>query len=124
MSAGGRTALVSNRGIFSNESEALSEILRRLVKAFDPASIWLFGSRAEGRQQPDSDFDLLIVAKPGGGFGTEDYERVIAPLLGLGVGCDIIPCSSEDFSEAAGIKTSLVAQILARGRRLYDAETR
>jgi predicted nucleotidyltransferase len=124
VSASRQPAQVSNKGVFADEDEALSEIVRRLVSSFDPASIWLFGSRAEGRARPDSDFDLLIVAKPGASFGTENYERVIAPLIGLGVGCDVVPCSSEDFREAAGIRTSLIAQILARGRRLYDAEAR
>jgi uncharacterized protein len=119
-----RAALASNKGVFADEGEALSEILRRLVKTFDPAGIWLFGSRARGTSRPDSDFDLLVVAKPGGSFGSEDYERIYAPLVGLGVGCDVVPCSAEDFCEGACIKTSLIAQILAGGRRLYDAETR
>jgi predicted nucleotidyltransferase len=119
-----QAALVSNKGVFVDECEALSEILRRLVKTFDPASIWLFGSRARGTSRPDSDFDLLMVAKPSGSFGSEDYERVYAPLVGLGVGCDVVPCSAEDFSEGACIKTSLIAQILSDGRRLYVAEAR
>ncbi len=122
MSQARQTAPVSNKGVFADEGEALSEVVNRLVKAFDPASIWLFGSRAEGRSRPDSDFDLLLVAKSEGGFGSEDYERVVAPLIGLGVGCDVVPCSAEDFDEAAGIKTSLIAQILRKGRSLYDAE--
>jgi uncharacterized protein len=119
-----RAALASNKGVFADEGEALSEILRRLVKTFDPASIRLFGSRARGTSRPDSDFDLLVVAKPGGSFGSEDYERIYAPLVGLGVGCDVVPCSAEDFSEGASIKTSLIAQILSDGRRLYVAEAR
>ena len=124
MSAVRQTALVSNKGVFADEGEALSEILRRLVKTFDPANIWLFGSRARGASRPDSDFDLLMVAKPGGSFGSEDYERVYAPLVGLGVGCDVVPCSAEDFSEGACVRTSLIAQIVSDGRRLHVAEAR
>ena len=26
-----------------------------------PLEVWLFGSRAEGRERPDSDYDLLVV---------------------------------------------------------------
>jgi hypothetical protein len=115
---------VCNKGVFADEGQALSEIVRRLVDVLDPESIWLFGSRAKGKARPDSDFDLLLVAKSGGGFGSSDYDRVYEPVVGLGVGCDIVPCSCEDFEEASSIKTSLIAQVIAEGRRLYDAKAR
>ena len=121
MSADLQSELVCNKGVFSDESEALSEIVRRLVARLDPGSIWLFGSRARGTARPDSDFDLLLVAKRGGHFGSDDYDYVYRPVIGLGVGCDIVPCSAEDFEAAAEIKTTLVARVLAEGRRLYDA---
>jgi predicted nucleotidyltransferase len=115
-------AHVCNKGVFADESEALSEIVRRLVLRLDPESIWLFGSRARGTARPDSDFDLLLVAKPDSAFGSADYDLAYQPVIGLGVGCDIVPCSAEDFEEAARIKTSLIAQVLNEGRRLYDAK--
>ncbi|MGO9769411.1 MAG: nucleotidyltransferase domain-containing protein [Roseiarcus sp.] len=121
MTKANRGAAVVNKGVFRDEAEALDEVVRRLVETFDPESVWLFGSRAEGRARPDSDFDLLLVAKPRGSFGSQDYERVIAPLIGLGVGCDVVPCSRDDFEEGTRIKTSLIAQVLSSGRRLYDA---
>ena len=113
---------IQNKGIFADEEAALTNVVDRLVAALDPASIWLFGSRARGNARPDSDIDLLLVAKAGGAFGSNDYEMVVEPLRGLGVGCDIVPCSQADFREASNIKTSLVAQVLLNGRRLYDAE--
>ena len=115
---------VVNKGVFASEADALENVLRRLVDEFDPQTVWLFGSRASGRGRPASDFDLLFVAKPGGRFGSDDYELVIEPLRGLGVGCDVVPCSAEDFAEGAAIRTSLVAQVLEHGRMLYDAEAR
>ncbi len=114
---------IHNKGIFNNEDAALTHVLQRLIEAFDPFAVWLFGSRATGQARPDSDFDLLLVAKPQGSFGSNDYEMMIEPLRGLGVGCDIIPCSYVDFEEAALIKTSLISQVLQHGRRLYDEKT-
>ena len=73
---------------------------RRIVGAIDPGAIWLFGSRARGDARPDSDFDLLVVGKPGADLGSDDYERVDRPLHGLGIGCDVVPCAAEDFEEA------------------------
>ena len=112
-----------NKGVFASEQAALDTVVRLLVEAFDPACIWLFGSRARGTHRPDSDFDLLCVAKSSGCFGSNDYEKLVMPLVGLGVGCDIVPCSAEDFEEAAGLKTTLVAQILQHGRKIYEAKT-
>jgi hypothetical protein len=39
----------------------LEEMVRRLVAAFDPDHIYLYGSRARGEAGPDSDYDLMLV---------------------------------------------------------------
>jgi len=38
---------------------ALADIVERLVDAYTPERIYLFGSKARGDAGPDSDFDLL-----------------------------------------------------------------
>lgn len=43
------------------QDPVLAEIVRRLVEAYRPERIYLFGSRARGQVSPDSDYDLLIV---------------------------------------------------------------
>jgi predicted nucleotidyltransferase len=42
------------------EQPPIEEITRRIVEAFDPERIVLFGSRARGEAQPDSDVDLMV----------------------------------------------------------------
>ncbi len=111
----------ANKGRFPTESDALDWLVRRLVDEFDPAAIWLFGSRARGDARPDSDFDLLVVAKPDGVFGSEDYELLYGSTVGSGVACDIVPCSLRDFNEGAELKTSFVRAILGEGRKVYEA---
>ncbi len=110
----------ANKGRFANETEALDWLVGRLVETLDPAAVWLFGSRARGGARPDSDFDLLVVAKPGGAFGSEDYDLVYQPTCGSGIGCDVVPCSMEDFIEASNVKTSFVRAVLNEGRCLYE----
>jgi hypothetical protein len=39
----------------------LAELVRRLVAAYEPEAVYLFGSRARGQPGPDSDYDLLVV---------------------------------------------------------------
>ncbi|MBB4064673.1 nucleotidyltransferase domain-containing protein [Gellertiella hungarica] len=119
---GGRStslAVAPNFGPHGSEAEALGELVRRLSDALDPQMIWLFGSRARGTARPDSDFDLLVVAKEDGGFGCDDYERVDAPLKGCWIGTDVIPCDLETFRASLGLNTSIVRQIVDHGRLLY-----
>jgi uncharacterized protein len=44
-----------------DDSEELDRVVRRLVEAFDPLAIFLFGSRARGDANEDSDYDLMLV---------------------------------------------------------------
>jgi len=113
----------ANTGIFGDEAAALEGVVARLAAALDPREIWLFGSRADGRARPDSDFDLLLVAKSDGGFGSTDHARARAPLRDLGVACDIVPCSAEDFEEERKYPHSFVGEIVERGRRVYESST-
>ena len=39
----------------------LAEMVRRLVKVYDPDRIYLFGSAARGNAGPDSDYDFMVV---------------------------------------------------------------
>ena len=111
---------VPNRGPFASEDDALRAIVRRLVDRLRPEEIWLFGSRAEGVHQPDSDFDLLVVTSANDGEAAFDYDRVYAPVKGLGVGCDIIPCRADEFALERSDPTSLCWRVVNTGWKLYD----
>lgn len=118
------TAAPANKGRFSTEDAALNAVVERLVTSFDPQSIWLFGSRARDEARPDSDFDLLVVAKPDGAFGSDDYEALDRQVSDLRVGCDIVPCAASDFEAGQQAPTSFVAQIVRDGCELYSARRR
>jgi predicted nucleotidyltransferase len=111
-----------NFGPFASEADALNAVVARIASAIDPAAIWLFGSRARGDARPDSDFELLVVGKPGGDLGSDDYERVDRPLHGLGIGCDVVPCAAEDFEDGLSLNTSFVRWILEEGRKVYEVD--
>ena len=110
----------ANTGRYATEQEALDAVVGRLVEQLDPHAIWLFGSRARGDHRPDSDFDLLVVAKPGQAWG-EDYVAALRPAHDTWVGCDVVPCPKQDFDEALTLRTSFVADVVETGRRLYEA---
>jgi len=109
-----------NRGPFSSEEEALMEVVTRLVRGLDPDEVWLFGSRAERRNAPDSDFDLFVVTKVSDGDAGFDYNVVYAPIRGLGVGCDVVPCRADEFEEERNDPTSLCWHVICAGQKLYE----
>lgn len=39
----------------------LERLVRHVVEVMKPLEVWLFGSRAENRARPTSDYDLLVV---------------------------------------------------------------
>lgn len=115
-----RRDAVPNKGPFASEDEALRVVVQKLVDKLDPDEVWLFGSRAEGVHQPDSDFDLLVITAPRDGDAGFDYDRVYAPIRGLGVGCDVVPCRADEFAVERADPTSLCWRVVQTGRRLYE----
>jgi hypothetical protein len=109
-----------NRGPFPSEQEALEAVVDRLANALRPFRIYLFGSRAEGRARPDSDFDLVVVFDDRAPNCDADYEAVYAPLLGLGVGCDVIPCRWSEFQEVLADPTNPWQRVWASAQRVYE----
>ena len=110
----------ANTGIFASEDEALQGLVTRLVTALDPQSIWLFGSRARGDHRPDSDFDLVVVAKPGADWN-EDFDAAYEPTMGTGVACDIVPYDPEIFGVAQQLNTSFAARVVSEGRQVFGS---
>lgn len=92
-------ALRPNIGPYRDEEAALQALVDRLVLGLRPRAIYLFGSRAEGRARPDSDFDLVVVLDDSAPDGATTYEAVYAPICGSGVGCDVVPCRVAELEE-------------------------
>lgn len=49
-----------DRKASAGDDRVLGEILRRLVDAFQPERIYLFGSKARDEAGSDSDYDLMV----------------------------------------------------------------
>lgn len=70
----------------------LTDITRRLVAAYRPEQIVLFGSHAWGEPNESSDVDLLVVLSES---DEPAYRRAAAgyrSLFGVGVPCDVCGC--------------------------------
>jgi len=99
---------------------ALDRLVRHIVEVMHPLQIWLFGSRAEGRARPTSDYDLLVVMPDG--TPESELDPVQAWRLGweVRVTADIIPCTSSEFEEEKHEIDSLPRAATLRGRKLYE----
>jgi len=109
-----------NDGGLGSEQAALVELVRRLVEGLRPRQVYLFGSRAEGRARPDSDFDLLVVLDDDTPEDDANYEAVYAPLLGSGIGADVIPSRLSEFQAVMSDPTDPWRQSWSRARKLYE----
>ena len=109
-----------NYGPFSSEQAALEGVVSRLAEALKPLGIYLFGSRAEGRARPDSDFDLVVVFDDDAPNRDADYDEVYSPILGLGVGCDVIPCRWSEFQEVLADPRNSWQPVWSAARRVYE----
>lgn len=108
----------ANHGTLPDEAAALTLICDRLVSALSPLEIRLFGSRAAGTAMPDSDFDLLVIFADERGEAVLDYDAAYAPVRGLGIGCDVVPCLLGDYEAERDIPGTL-PYAAARGRKIY-----
>jgi len=99
----------------------LVEIVRRLVAAYEPERIYLFGSAARGESGADSDYDLLVLVPDDAPPERRDSDLAYKVLRGTGVAADVLVWTRSRFDRRAHVVTSLPATILREGRLLHAA---
>jgi len=107
-------------GPFRDEEAAIAFLRDRLVTALRPRMVWLFGSRGRGDNQPDSDFDLLVVMPDDLPPKSYSHRAVAAPISACGLAVDVIPCSMVDFRENRGNPETLIGRAAREGKLLYQ----
>ncbi len=99
----------------------LDQIVQRLVPAFRPRRIYLFGSQARGEAGPDSDYDVLLVLDE---LTDRRWRLCQAAYLALGdvrAAVDVVVWSTADFERRLRAASSLPATVAREGRLLYAA---
>jgi len=82
----------------------LDDVLLRIVEIAKPEAVILFGSRAEARERPGSDVDLLIVADTEDAFSlTADLYEALAGMeldsLEAGPSFDLVVLTPEQWQQ-------------------------
>jgi len=99
----------------------LDLVVRRLVEAYQPESIYLFGSLARGDAGADSDYDLLIIVPDDAPPERRQSRLAYQVLRGTGAAVDALVCTHGWFFARAHLRASLPGTVLREGRLLHAA---
>jgi predicted nucleotidyltransferase len=97
----------------------LKKMADRLVAEFRPLRIILFGSHAWGQPTEDSDVDLLVIVSDSDLPPIRRAQQAHRCLSGLGIPKDVLVKTYAEVERESGVYTSLVSQILERGKVVY-----
>jgi predicted nucleotidyltransferase len=100
---------------------ALSEVVRRLVEAYRPERIYLFGSVARGDAGPDSDYDIMVVVPDDAPPELRRSRAAYVALWGTGVASDVLVWTASQFDSRLHLAASLPATVIREGRLLHAA---
>ena len=99
----------------------LDDVVRKLVEAYQPERIYLFGSLARGDGDADSDYDLLIIV-PNDALPERRRSRLAYEALrGTGTPVDALVCSHDWFFSRVHLRASLPGTVLREGRLMHAA---
>jgi excisionase family DNA binding protein len=105
----------------AGRDHVLAEIVRRLISAYDPERVYLFGSAARGEGGPHSDYDVLLVVPDEASAERLRARLAYEALWGLGVAVDVVIWRRSAFDARASVPTSLPATVLKEGIVLHAA---
>ena len=99
---------------------AIDDMVRRIVKQFNPARIILFGSHARGTAGPDSDVDLLVI-KSGDVHRLRLAQQIYRNLHGVGQAVDIGAVTPGDVERYRDSWPTVIYPALREGKVVYAA---
>ena len=99
----------------------IKRLLALIEERCRPVAVWLFGSRAKGTADPESDWDLLVILPDSVPFEKQDDVVDAIQLRSLSqVNADILTCSESDFKSATSIPNTLAYEVARTGFPLYE----
>ena len=99
----------------------LAEVLRRLIDAYEPERVYLFGSSARGEAGPDSDYDVLLVVPDDASPERKRSRIAYESLWGTGTAVDVLVWTRSSFDRRLHLPASLPATVVREGRLLHAA---
>jgi len=101
------------------EQRKIRSAARTIVENFSPRKIILFGSHAYGKQDRDSDVDLLVVLKAA--KNNLDAAVAIRQAIDHDFPIDIIVRTPKQIEQRLRWGDSFIKEIMEKGEVLYEA---
>jgi len=91
-----------------------------LVNTYHPSAIYLYGSRAWGNADEESDVDILVIVDESIEKPYKRPVKAIRALRGLQIDEDIIVYTKQEFEELSQDVSTLCHKIKKEGAILYE----
>jgi predicted nucleotidyltransferase len=102
----------------ASRREQIREMVRRIVRRFDPEQVILFGSHAHSQAGPNSDVDLLVVMPVSGAKRDKAVEIGVA-LHDIPAPKDIVVVTPEEFDWRKEVVGTIERPAARGGKVLY-----
>ena len=99
----------------------IDDVVQRLIGSFDPLKIILFGSRARGDANPDSDWDFLVVM-PDGTDRQAAAVGMLKRLADLPIAKDVVVTTPQDLDRRFDDVSSVLLPAMEEGKVLHERE--
>jgi predicted nucleotidyltransferase len=101
--------------------EMLEEITQRIVRAFQPEKIVLFGSYAYGQPAFKSDLDLLVVMKRYHNRSVFERDRLVTSVARpRGIAMDVLVRTPKEVAYRLKIGDRFFHEVMTKGQVLYE----
>jgi uncharacterized protein len=101
------------------EDQILQVMVDRLIAAFRPDRIYLFGSKARDDENADSDYDLMVVVADDAPSEKLRSRLAYQVLRGTRAAADVLVWTKTAFDKRLHIPSSLPSVIEREGKLLY-----
>jgi predicted nucleotidyltransferase len=96
----------------------IQNITQQIIEKYKPEKIVLFGSAARGKQDLDSDVDLLIIKKQTPLYGA-DRIRELSRIIERNLPLDLLIYRPEEFEKRVQMGDPFLKSVLKEGKVLY-----
>jgi predicted nucleotidyltransferase len=105
----------------SADDAVMTEVVQRLVEAYQPERVYLFGSAGRGDANADSDYDILLVVRDDSPEFLRDGRRGYEVIADFPISVDLVVYTASGFYDRLSLKASLPATVVREGKLLHAA---